>query len=144
MEVNIYIASGSKAQRKQKRATCYILEAETTKGPATLTKFLQLEDTMHGASIRTLQEAAGRIKCDTPVVIYSDDEYLLATVRGLDGLKERGFRKKDGEPAAYAREWEDICTRLGTIKAGCSRHGYASWMERELSAKSQGWRSCGD
>ncbi len=136
MEVNIYIASGSRAQRKEKRCNCYILEAETSKGPATLTGFLQVEDTMHGAAVRTLEKAAGRINCDTPAVLYADDDYLLATVRGLDGLKDREFRRKDGEPVAFAEHWQAISSRLGPIRAAGKDHAYADWMKRELAAKS--------
>lgn len=85
--VNIYLASGSRAPRRIHRTNYYILEVETSKGPATAGGFCTCDETMHGASVKTLQAAAplgiadsiGNEYCDKAESGVTDPEVSRST-----------------------------------------------------------------
>ena len=135
MTVNIYLASGSRAPRRLKRSNCYILEVDTGKGVATATGFKDMDDTMHGASVRTLQAAAARLNKPVDLKVYTDDNYVAGMIRELESLRSTDFTKSDGEPAAYSEEWRSIARNIITADASTERHSYSDWMYRELEAR---------
>ena len=130
--VNIYLASGSRAPRRIHRTNYYILEVDTSKGPATAGGFCTCDETMHGASVKTLQAAAKRLHIPADVKIYTDDQYILGIISELDDLKEAGFKKASGEPLAFAEIWAEIAEKIITAQATTESHSYSDWMHREI------------
>ena len=130
--VNIYLASGSRAPRRIHRTNYYILEVDTSKGPAAAGGFCTCDETMHGASVKTLQAAAKRLHIPTDVKIYTDDQYILGIIRELDDLKEAGFKKASGEPLAFAEIWAEIADKIITAQATTESNSYSDWMHREI------------
>lgn len=137
MKLNIYLASGSRAPRKLKRSNCYIIEFETAKGTATATGYKDLDDTLHGASVKTLQAAARRIKQPVDLTVYTDDNYIAGMISELESLRSTDFTKSDGSPAAYSEEWREIAAKIKTAQASTERHSYSDWMAEELERRKE-------
>lgn len=133
--VNIYLASGSRAPRRIHRTNYYILEVETTKGPATAGGFCTCDETMHGASVKTLQAAAARLHYPAEVKIYTDDQYVLGILSELEDLKKTGFKKASGEPIAFAEIWAEIAGKIISAEATTDTHSYSDWMHREIKKR---------
>ena len=135
--VNIYLASGSRAPRRIQRTNYYILEAETSKGPARVGGSCSCDETMHGASVRTLQAAFIRIHKPVDVKIYTDDQYILGIISELDDLKRTGFKKASGEPLAFAEIWAEISKKIISAQATTEAHSHSDMMARMIREREQ-------
>lgn len=63
MKAEIYIESSIKGTRRQDGVTGYVIEAQTSKGPATVTQFIQVENaTKNLSDLLGLKNALSRMR----------------------------------------------------------------------------------
>lgn len=132
MTVNIYMLSGSRTPRRIHRTNYYILEVETEAEPATAGGFCTCDESMHGASVATLQAATKRLHYPVDVKIYTDDAYIFGAINSLQDMRATDFKKASGEPVAYADQWAEIAKRVKSAAATMESHSYADWMRNEI------------
>lgn len=135
--IRIYIASDNRSMGRTSRQTACILEYDGKRGIVTREFAMDSEETLRGAALMALEAAAARIDEPVHATIYCDDGGLEATVRGMDALKERGFTKKDGHPAAHADQLRRISERIPEMEWGGRKHSYTDWMERYLEGRKE-------
>lgn len=135
--VNIYIAANIKSPRKQDGAYLYLLELETAKGPATLSKMEHVEQvTENQVQLLALTAAVKRLTKVCDLHIFTDSHYLAAGfTEWLEKWKANGWKNSKGKPVAYREEWleaaEILCRNTFLFNIG-NNHPYRSWMEMEL------------
>lgn len=79
-EVKIFIQTGIKSIRPADGAAGYLLEAQTKKGPATLSRIYTIKDaTVHAAELSVLIEAVKRIKEPCSLIIFTESTYIALT-----------------------------------------------------------------
>ena len=103
--------------------------------PYTKHEVLLLEETYHGAMVRTLRAASDRIRQPVNVHIYTDDSYLVSRLKELDLMRASGFRNRDGTMIAYADAWEDIAAHIKDVEVEAGAHSYSEWMQRQMEEK---------
>lgn len=148
MKVNIYMASSVKSPRPHQNGIVgYVIEAETAKGPATLTQFgTVLDVTVNRAVLLGLKNALSRIKTQCDVIIYTDNFYI-ASVYAYGWIDEwlcHEWRDSRGELIANCEEWQQIVALLGSrapVFEVDTDHTYRTWLESEVKkrAKAHGY-----
>ncbi len=136
-EVNIYTYTTIKGPGKKSGAFIYILETETAKGPATLTKAELIADvTENQAELRALIKALKRLNKLCNLNIYTDSAYLAAAFNQgwLENWIKNDWRNSRGEPVANMSEWQEMLNLLGrnTFEFHVKKeHSYYKWMRAE-------------
>ncbi len=139
--VNVYIYTTVKGPRKRAGAYTYILEIETAKGPATLSKTEYMKEaTEHQAELQAMIAALKRLKKPCALSIYTDSEYLAGALeRGwIAEWKEKEWKNAKGQPIAHMTEWQETAILLNEHRFQClvgSRHSYYTWMQQEARKK---------
>lgn len=151
-EVNIYIETDIPPMRTDRGRVMYILEAKTAKGPATLTKTIDLESaTQNRATAEALAEALERIKEPCRVMIYTDCRHVEAAINlGWIFCWERnGWRTGRGKEVCDAENWKEITHLLEPHEFTVMPNEgstYKKWMQSELkrTKKDAFWRLARD
>ena len=141
-EVSIYIAITPNTPRASVAAGGYILEYQTTKGPATLRGFETFCDaTKHQTELRTLIAALRRIREKGICLrIYTDATYVAAALEQgwTQHWAESGWKTTRGAPVKNEEEWKELLELLAgqafCFETGTS-HPYREWLEWEISKK---------
>lgn len=109
-EVHIYLYSTIRGCRAKNGAYTYVLETETSKGTATITKTEKVENvTAHKSVLLALVAAMKRIRQTSYLVIYTDSNYLASNARdNLARWKKNGWKTARGEPVKHEEEWQEI------------------------------------
>ena len=143
--VNIYTYTGATGPRRQNAAFTYVIETDTVKGPATLSKTEYEEDiTENQAELRVLLAALHRLRRPCMVNIYTDSWYVAAGYEKKWGerWKENGWKNAKGEPAANREEWQEMAELLGThvfqFFVGV-KHSYYAWMQAETQKRRESY-----
>lgn len=135
-EVRIYLYSTIKGCRSGSGAYTYILETETSKGTATITKTEKAEDvTSHKSVLIALAVALKRIRQTSYLVIYTDSNYVASNVKNnLARWKRNGWKTARGEPVKHMEEWQEVEQLIHPhsfeFVVG-SKHSYYLWMKAE-------------
>ena len=146
--VNIYTCTSAKGPSKKRVAFTYILEVETEKGPATLTKTEVLElATENQAELKALSAALRRLKKPCMLNIYTNSVYVSAGYeqKRLEKWIENDWKNAKGKPVANMEEWKELADLLGrhTFQFFTGmKHTYASWMETETIKREKEKESC--
>lgn len=146
--VNIYTYTNIKGPRRRDGFYLYLLEMETAKGPATLSKAEELKDaTENQAELKALIEALKRLRKPCALSIYADSTYLAAGFdKGwVDAWQENGWKTQRGEPVANMDEWQELANLLNEhdfqFLIG-QHHSYSTWMQGELDKKEKEKKLC--
>lgn len=131
-EMNIYLAASSRYQASKERKTIYLLEAKVDGVPYTKHEVMRMTETYHGAMVRTLKAAAGRIREPVDVHIYTDDDYLNSRLGELALMSAADFKNRDGTKIAYAGDWQEIAEKIKNAKVEAGEHSYSEWMKHEM------------
>lgn len=137
-QVMIYIATNAKGAYQKKAVYGYVLECETAKGPATLTKINTMEGkTRHQIELATLNDALGRLKRECDLKIYTDSPYLAGTWQQgwVKKWEAAGWKNSRGEDVGNQAEWQETLALLKDRTVSfCLKepHPYRAWLEREL------------
>lgn len=139
--VNVYICTTVKGPRKRAGAYTYILEMETAKGPATLSKTEYMKEaTEHQAELQALIAALKRLTKPCALSIYTDSTYLASAIERdwITDWKEKNWVNAKGQPIANMAEWQEMAILLNEHHIQClvgSRHSYYTWMQQEAKKK---------
>lgn len=139
--VNVYLYTTVKGPRKRAGAYAYILEIETAKGPATLSKTEYMKEaTEHQAELQALIAALKRLTKPCALSIYTDSEYLAGALeRGwIAEWKKKDWKNAKGQPVAHMSEWQEMAELLNAHCFLClvgRRHSYYTWMQQEARKK---------
>ena len=135
-EVRIYLYSTVKETRERSGAYTYILETETNKGPATISKTEKVEKmTNHKCVLAALAAALRRISQNSYLIIYTDSSFVAVNTKdSLSRWNRNGWKTARGETVKHVEEWKEI-DRL--IKPHSFefvvnlKHSYYQWMKTE-------------
>ena len=135
-EVHIYLYSTVKGTREQRGAYTYILETETNKGPATISKTEKVEKmTNHKCVLTALAAALRRISQHSYLIIYTDSSFVAVNTKdSLFKWKKNGWKTARGEPVKHLEEWQEIEQLIKPhsyeFVVGI-KHGYYQWMKEK-------------
>ena len=135
-EIHIYLYSTVKSCRGGNGAYTYILETDTSKGNATISKTEIVENvTAHKSILLALAAALKRIRQESYLVIYTDSNYVAVNTKGrLAKWKKNGWKTARGEPVKNQEEWQEIDWLIKPHSFEFvvnSRHSYYQWMKEE-------------
>ncbi|MBQ0143315.1 MAG: hypothetical protein KBT06_11080 [Prevotellaceae bacterium] len=133
--VNLYVYSSVKRPNQHQGTVVYILEMPTSKGSATFTNKLSLEDTTpNGSVLQGIYAALGHITKPSQVKIYTTNRYIY---RGINDLlpkwQKNGYKTSKNKPICHQKKWrltEDFLCIEGLI-ATLEDNTYLEWMKRE-------------
>ena len=135
-EVYIYLYSTVKSCRGGNGVYTYILETDTSKGNATISKTEIVENvTAHKSILLALAAALKRIRQESYLVIYTDSNYVAVNTKGsLAKWKKNGWKTARGEPVKHMEEWQEVEQLIHPhsfeFVVG-SKHSYYIWMKAE-------------
>lgn len=140
-QVNIYVQTSFRRPRKENGWVGYVLEMQTAAGPATLSKFEQLEDaTRHQAELLSVCKALERMTKPSEITIYTDSLYVTS---GLDSWVEKwqqnNWQNSRGDSVAYRPEWERLLelAKPHKITVKNAEHEYRGWLKSELARRAE-------
>ncbi len=131
--VNIYIATSNRSPKPQDGIGIYILEAITSKGPATVTKEIAIKEaTANQAQLQILADAMERIKEPCEICIYAENGYLAA-VENLTEWKKNDWKTTRGKEVANKELWMKIEEKSCVLQSNIqTKHEYKGWLEGEI------------
>jgi ribonuclease HI len=136
MEVNLYIKTNITSPKVRKGIGGYVLEAVTSKAPATLTYFTPIEATAAGADTEILLMGLRRIVKSCQLTVYTDQSHVAAALeRWLSIWIRNGWKNTKGKTVDNADKWIEISSLLQPHHyqvALKQDHSYREWMESEL------------
>ena len=142
--VKLYIASSVKGPGRRKGSYGYALECPSRppseKNPLTETVYIG-ETTEHHALLCALHEAAGRIRSECFLTVYTDSPYIAAVLSGwLAEWEKNGYRTKKGKPVTDEGLWRETAERL-SVAAGHVHtalkhtHEWRNWLSWEMEKR---------
>ena len=139
-QVNIY--TYTKINLKKKTGVIgYILEKQTEKGPATLSKLEIVSDmTNNRAELTVLLKALSRLNKPCRLAIYTESNYVASAyiMRRIDRWKQNGWLNAKDRVVANCKEWSmlDDCLKKHAFYF-CVRqeHEYRDWLRAEVDRK---------
>lgn len=146
-QVNLYEYTTVKGPGKKSGSFAYVLEYNTAKGPATLSKIGTLEQvTENQAELKIIIEAIKKVTKQSEITIFTDCSYLKrGTEEWLPGWISAGWKNARGKPVANMEEWKEIAEMLGThtilFKIN-EKHSYSAWLKSESEKREQERKSC--
>ena len=138
-QVNIYTQTSFRRPRKGSGWVGYVLEMQTSAGPATLSKFEQLEDTTrHQAELLAVCKALERMTKPSEIKILTDSLYVASGLNSwVEQWQQNNWNNSRGEPVAYREEWERLLelVKPHKITVENAEHEYSGWFRTELSRR---------
>lgn len=137
-DVNIYIETDILPMRRTRGRVIYILETVTTKGPATITKLIEMEEaTQNRITAEALEEALSRIHKPCRIRIHTDCGYVRNAInnRWICRWMENGWKNSKGEAVCDSAVWQSIEGLLTPHEFAAlpnKESSYQSWMQAEL------------
>ncbi len=138
MDVKIYIELSSKTPRRLKRMCGFVLECQVKGETVTRQDFFVLEETYHGATVRTLEKALVRITKPCEITVYASDAWALGMLTGqIRKWAKENFLTVKGDPITDQTAWMHIWLLIEKhgITTVAGPHAYTEWMQREMRAK---------
>lgn len=143
MKVNIYIASSIKALKPSNGVVGYVIETQTSKGPATLTQFGTVKEvSKNAAEILALKNALSRINIKCELDLWSENRYICSVFSQgwLKNWETTGFLKGNGEEVVDAEIWREVACLLngrGILTHPQEEHEYKGYLEREVERRAK-------
>ena len=139
-QVNIY--TYTKINLKKKTGVIgYILEKQTEKGPATLSKLEMVSDmTNNRAELTVLIRALSRLNKPCRLAIYTESNYVASAyiMRWIDRWQKNGWINAKDKTVANFQEWSTLDNYLKKHAFYfCVRqeHEYREWLRAEVDRK---------
>lgn len=135
--VNLYIETNITGIGKKKGKCIYLLECETTKGPATIHEIFSVEATKDVAEIQAIIAAAKRInrrRCDILNIYVTSEMLRTNIVYYLPRWAKRNYLKADGHRLSCWNYWKEIYenTSIYDLRVYNKRHSYSNWLIKQL------------
>ena len=138
-KVNIYTQTSFRRPRKGNGWIGYVLEMQTSAGPATLSHFVQLEEvTRHQAELLSVIKAMERMTKPSEITIYTDSLYVTGGLNGwVEQWQQNDWNNSRGEPVAYREEWQRLLelAKPHKVTVENTEHGYKNWLATELERR---------
>lgn len=135
--VDIYINTDIRGVKARDGTAWYILETETSRGPANVGDKLRLEQcTEKKAVLTALLAAARRIRGACELHIYTESQFLAAgwQLGWIEGWKKNGWKTSRGGPVSCSEAWQELDQLIGTCPVEFhigEHHSYSSWFKFE-------------
>ncbi len=139
--VNIITQSGIKTVKPKNGAVGYVLETQTSKGPATLSRvFTVSEQTMNASELTALIEALKHLREPCNLTIYTDSTYIAGAIeqRWPDKWEAADWRTAKGRDVANKELWQELMRLLKEHEVSFDTEndiGYQSWLVTEINRK---------
>lgn len=139
--VNIVIQSGIRSIKPKDGCVGYLLEAQTGKGPATLSRVFAVTGLTANASRMTaLIEALKRLREPCTLTIFTDSEYIAGAVEQgwPDRWEAADWKTSRGRDVANKELWQELYKLLKgheVIFDTKNDIGYRSWLVTEINRK---------
>ena len=136
--IKLYIQTNIRGPKAKAGKGIYLLEAQTSKGPATLSKTIDyICETENGAEIKTILAALKRLKQPCDVVVYTDTKYTASSYEQgwLARWLANGWKNAKGEEIAHREEWQQLYElfRVHGVKFSILEdHEYRNWMLSQM------------
>lgn len=141
--VSLYIVSGIRGPSRRAGKCLYILETMTAKGPATLTKVINVEgENENGATLAALTDALKRITQPCHLSIYLDTVYIAMALekRWPNEWKYHDWKNARGKQVCDAAKWQEAEYLLDAHEYRTELkkpYPYRAWMEREARGENK-------
>lgn len=137
-EVNIYIATSVKSPKSRNGSVGFAIEwPGTNREP--IAGIAPVQQMTANQSIMTaLYKALWNVKKPSHIVIFTDSDYLKASLGWLPGWMESGWKRSDGKPVANWQAWETLAGKLQGHEVEFrmhEHHPYSNWFETNLQSK---------
>lgn len=139
--VNIITRSGIKSIKPKDGAVGYVLETQTAKGPATLSKIFAVYGlTANASELTVLIEALRRLREPCSLTIYTDSAYIANAVDSgwTERWDEAGWQTVKGKDVANKELWQELIELLRQHEVNFDTEndiGYRSWLATEVKRK---------
>lgn len=139
--VNIITQSGIKSIKQKDGAAGYVLETQTAKGPATLSRIFTVRGlTANASELTVLIEALKRLREPCSLTIYTDSAYMANAVNSgwTERWAEAGWQTIKGKDVANKELWQELIELLRQHEVSFDTEndiGYRSWLETEIKRK---------
>lgn len=136
--VNLYIATSIKPLKRQRGCYLYILETQTAKGPATITKKEILDEgTQNQSILLALCAALKRLRMSCSLHIYLDCAYVAAAIKQewIKDWEYHNWQNKKGRQVTDAEIWQEVSSLLKPhtfFVCENQPHPYKEWMKMEV------------
>ena len=145
MQVNIYIHTTANAPKKKITAFGFVLECETSKGPATLTHFGIHENVnKNQAELLAIEEAIKKLNKPCDLVIYTTPYIWTAFNMWLPTWKANGWKNQKGKDEQFAGREELIglrtrgkSSRPFEVVDRLEASAVAKWQQKEADLQSK-------
>ena len=134
-DLNIYVATDIKGVGKRKGSYIYLIEKETSKGPATMHNIFGITATKDMAELSALIAAVSRIQ-QKPLdidVYVSSEQLKLNITHYLKGWAANNFCRADGKRLSCWEQWKELYekTRFFNLRVYKKPHSYTNWLIKE-------------
>ena len=148
--VNIYLWSSVKSLKTAETlnaAVGYIVQIQTSKGPAEVGKTVLLNDlyektTANHSEMVALKLALSRINIKCELDLWSENRYICSVFSQgwLKNWETTGFLKGNGEEVVDAEKWREVACLLngrGILTHPQEEHEYKGYLEREVERRAK-------
>ena len=135
MSVNLYELTSIRSPRQKRGYGIYILEFDTSKGPATLTNTMLLEDmTRDRADLYVISEALKRLTIRVNITIFTDSTYIQGAIEEhrINKWMAAGWRNSKGQPVKHKDLWQQVGICFNRLSVNTDHHEYKTWMTEQL------------
>ena len=137
-QVNLYIELSHTAFQKRERVCGYVLEYITKSGvPVTREHFREGDGTYNRETLKTIDEALGRIREPCSICIHGRNAFILNMLTNkLPEWADNDFIS-NGKPVANQEEWRAVWEKIKIHKASTciGKHSYTDWMLAEMEER---------
>ena len=133
--VNLYVATNIRGVGKKKGKFIYLLETETSKGPATIHDIQEIEATKDVAELTALAIATARIKKSCELNVYVTSEQLMHNLRHfLSRWAKNNYCRSDGRRLSCWQLWKTVYenTSICDMRVYNKSHSYSKWLLKQL------------
>ena len=140
-QVNIYTQTSFRRPRKGNGWVGYVLEMQTSAGPATLTDFKLLENaTRHQAELLSVCKALERMTKPSEITIFTDSLYVASGLNNwVEQWQKNDWNNSRGEPVAYKEEWQQLLelAKPHKVTVKNEEHNSKNWLSSELARRTE-------
>ena len=137
-KINIYIHTNIHSVRSGATGFyIWVIEAITSKGPATLTDKEEITATWKEAELMALIAALKRLNKPCELTIHAGNVHLAAALNSgwLSKWSGNGYTNSKGEPIEFSDKWKELWELIQKhtfIAASIKANSYTYWMMSEI------------
>ena len=137
MTVNIYLSTTAKKPINATAGIAFVIECETSKGPATLSHSEGLRDiSRNQAEIYCLAKALQKLNKPCEITVFAENGFTVALLNDyLAKWEASGWHKSNGQPVDPT--YKNLKNLLNAHKfhGENGSHSYSEWLKRQAEAE---------